>query len=54
MEGNLVHVLNKAQLASSSSPLTPSEEDKGQGMMVLHSNLENCQEKPLPPGDDVG
>lgn len=49
MEGNLLHVLNKAHQASSSS-LTPSWEDTGQGTMVLHSNLENCQEKLLPPG----
>lgn len=50
MEGNLVHVLNKAHQAYSSFSLTLSWEDTGQGMMVLHSNLENCQEKPLFPG----
>lgn len=49
MKGNLLHVLNEAHQASSSS-LTPSWEDTGQGKMVLHSDIENCQEKPLPPG----
>lgn len=49
-EGNLIHVLNKAHQASSSFSLIPSWEDKGQGTMVLHSNLENCQEKTLFPG----
>lgn len=49
MKGNLLHVLNEAHQASSSS-LTPSWEDTGQGKMVLHSDIENCQEKPPPPG----